>query len=128
MAFRYYIAAGWVLLWVRRAFSPSLSLFGNVGLCSKGFMLTMDIAGTYLEIKLLYTGSMTPGEICYKVCWLATTDSFIADSPENLLPPLKIILLMTHTTKVKLPWSHWEVYWLTFLWRRGAVFHCQEGS
>jgi hypothetical protein len=34
---------------------------------------------------------------------------------------------MTHTTTVILPWSHWEVYLLTFLWRRGAVFIIKEG-
>ena len=28
---------------------------------------------------------MTPGEICYKVYWLATINPFIAESPENLL-------------------------------------------
>ncbi len=33
---------------------------------------------------------------------------------------------MTHTTTVILPWSHWEVYLLTFLWRRGAVFMVKE--
>ncbi len=77
-------------------------------------MLAIDIAGTYLEITLLYTGSMTPGEICYKVCWLATTDPCVADSPENLLSPLKRLILMTHATKVMLPWSHWEVYCLPF--------------
>ncbi len=60
--------------WVRSALSPSLSLFGNAGLSSKGFMLAIDTAGTYPEIQLLYTGSMTPGEICYKVYWLATID------------------------------------------------------
>jgi hypothetical protein len=34
---------------------------------------------------------------------------------------------MTHTTTVILPWSHWGVYSLTFLWRRGAVFMVKEG-
>ncbi len=34
---------------------------------------------------------------------------------------------MTHTTAVILPWSHWEVYSLTFLWRSGAVFMVKEG-
>jgi hypothetical protein len=29
---------------------------------------------------------------------------------------------MTHTMTVILPWLNWEVYSLTFLWRRGAVF------
>ncbi len=33
---------------------------------------------------------------------------------------------MTHTTNVILPWSHWEVYSLAFLWRRGAVFMVKE--
>ncbi len=34
---------------------------------------------------------------------------------------------MTHTTTVILPWSYWEVYSLTFVWRRGAVFMVKEG-
>jgi hypothetical protein len=34
---------------------------------------------------------------------------------------------MTHTTIMILPWSHWEVYSLTFLWRREAVFMVEEG-
>jgi hypothetical protein len=66
-------------------------------------MLAIDTAGTYPEIQLLYTGSMTPGEICYKVYWLAMIDPCIADSPENLLSPLKRLILMTYTTKVVLP-------------------------
>jgi hypothetical protein len=66
-------------------------------------MLAIATAGTYPEIQLLYTGSMTPGEICYKVCWLATIDPCIADSPENLLSILKRLVLMTYTTKVILP-------------------------
>jgi hypothetical protein len=49
-------------------------------------MLAIDTASTYPEIQLQYTGSMTPGEICYKVYWLATIDPCIADFPENLLP------------------------------------------
>ncbi len=32
---------------------------------------------------------------------------------------------MTYTTKVILPQSHWEVYWLAFLCKRGAVFLTQ---
>jgi hypothetical protein len=52
-------------------------------------MLTIDTAGTYPEIQLLYTGSMTTGEICYKVSWLATIDPCVADSPENLLSLVK---------------------------------------
>jgi hypothetical protein len=51
----------------------------------------------------LYTGSMTPGEICYKVYWLATIDPCVADSPENLLSPSKRLILITYTTKVILP-------------------------
>jgi hypothetical protein len=66
-------------------------------------MLAINTAGTYPEIQLLYTGSMTPGEICYKVYWLETIDPCIADSPENLLSPLKRLILMTYTTKVILP-------------------------
>jgi hypothetical protein len=49
---------------------------------------------------LMYTGSMTPGEICYKVYWLATIDPCIADSPENLLSLLTRLILMTNTTKM----------------------------
>jgi hypothetical protein len=90
-------------------------------------MLAIDTAGTYLEIQLLYTGSMTPGEICYKIYWLTTTDPCVADSPDNLLSPLKRFILMTRITKVILPWSHWEVNWLAFVWRSGAAFHCQGG-
>jgi hypothetical protein len=41
-----------VLLWVRGALSPSLSLFGNTGLLSKGFMLAINTAGTYPEIQI----------------------------------------------------------------------------
>jgi hypothetical protein len=91
-------------------------------------MLAIDIAGTYLEIQLLYTGFMIPDEICYKVYRLMTTDPCIADSSENLLSPLKRFILMMHTTKVISPWSHWEAYWLVFLWRRGAACNCQGGS
>jgi hypothetical protein len=41
-------------------------------------MLAIDTAGTYFEIQLLYTGSMTPGgEIRYKVYWLAMNDPCI---------------------------------------------------
>ncbi len=69
-------------------------------------MLAIDTAETYLEIQLWYTGSMTPGEICYKVYWLATTDPSVADSPENLLSLLKRFILMAHITKVILPRSH----------------------
>ncbi len=82
-----------MLSWVRRVLSPSLSLIGNVGLGPKGFMLAINTAGTYPEIQLMYTGSMTPGEICYKVYWLAMIDPCIADSPENLLSPLKRLSL-----------------------------------
>jgi hypothetical protein len=32
---------------------------------------------------------MTPGEICYKVYWLAMIDPCVADYPENLLSPLE---------------------------------------
>jgi hypothetical protein len=47
---------------------------------------------------------MTPGEICYKVCWLATTDPCLAGSPENpLLSPLKRLILMIHIMKVYYP-------------------------
>jgi hypothetical protein len=73
-------------------------------------MLAIDRAGTYPEIQLLFTGSMTPGEICYKVYWLATIDPCVDDSPENLLSPFERLIITTYTTKVILPWSYWEVY------------------
>jgi hypothetical protein len=66
-------------------------------------MFAFDTADTYPEIQLLYTGSMTPGEIYYKVFWLAMIDLCIADSQENLLSLLKRLTLMTSTTKVILP-------------------------
>jgi hypothetical protein len=66
-------------------------------------MLAIDTAGIYPEIQLLYTGSNTPGEICYKVSWLATIDTCVADCPENLLFLLKRLILMTNITKVILP-------------------------
>jgi hypothetical protein len=52
-------------------------------------MLAIDTVSTYPEIQLLYTGLMTPGEICYRVSWLATIDPCVADFPENLLCPFK---------------------------------------
>ncbi len=103
MAVRYYIDAGWVLSWVKSALSPSLSSFGNAGLLCKGFMLAIDTAGTYPEIQLLYTGSMTPGEICYKVSWDEMINPCIADSPENLPSLLKRLALMMSTTNGILP-------------------------
>ncbi len=66
-------------------------------------MLAIDTAGTYPEIQLLYTGSMTPGENCYKVSWLATIDPCVADSPESLLSFLKRLILVTNIMKVILP-------------------------
>ncbi len=56
-------------------------------------MLAIDMVGIYPEIQFLYTGLMTPGEVCYKVYWLATTDPCIANSPENLLSPLTLSCL-----------------------------------
>ncbi len=59
---------------------------GIVGPSLKGFMLAIDIASTYGPMdSLMYTGLMTSGEICNKVCQLATTDPCLADPPENLL-------------------------------------------
>jgi hypothetical protein len=78
-------------------------------------LLLTQQAPTYPEIQLLYTGSITLGEICYKVYWLATIDPCIDYSPENLLSLSKRLILMTYTTKVILPWSHVEVHWLAFL-------------
>ncbi len=66
-------------------------------------MHAIDTAGTYPEIQLLYPGSMTPDEICYKVSWLATINPCVADSPENLLSLLKRLSLMAFTTNVILP-------------------------
>ncbi len=66
-------------------------------------MLAIDTVGTYPEIQLLYTGSMTPGKICYNVSWLVTIDPCAADSPENLLSLLKRLTLMTSTMEVILP-------------------------
>jgi hypothetical protein len=91
-------------------------------------MLAINTASTYPEIQLLYIGSMTPDEICYKVYWLAMIDPCVADSPENLLSPLKRLVLIAYTTKVILAQSYWEVYLLAFLCRRGAVFRCQGRS
>ncbi len=69
---------------------------------------------------------MTPGEIWYKVCRLATNDPCFADFPETLLSLLQQLILMMHTTAMILPWSHWEVYLLTYLRRRGAVFFVKD--
>ncbi len=55
------------------------------------------------------------------------TDPCFANSPKNLLSLLQRIILMTHTTSVILLWSHWKVYSLTFLWRKGAIFIVEEG-
>jgi hypothetical protein len=52
-------------------------------------MLAINTAGIYPEIRLIYTGSMTPDEICYKDYWLAMINPCIADCPENLLSLLK---------------------------------------
>jgi hypothetical protein len=41
-------------------------------------MPAIDTAGIYPEIQSMYTGSMTPGEICYKVYWLVTIDPCVA--------------------------------------------------
>jgi hypothetical protein len=49
-------------------------------------MHAIDTAGTHPEIRLLYTGLMTPGKIFCKVYQLATIDPCVADIPENLLP------------------------------------------
>jgi hypothetical protein len=66
-------------------------------------MLAIDTASTYPEIQLLYTGSMTPGEICNKVYWLAMINPCIADSQENVLSPIMRLILMMYTKKVILP-------------------------
>ncbi len=85
-------------------------------------MLAIDTASTYPEIQLLYTGLMTPGKICYKVYQIATMSLGLLILQRISCTPLKRFIRMTYTTKVILPESHWEVYWLAFLCKRGAVF------
>jgi hypothetical protein len=65
-------------------------------------MLTIDTAGTYPEIQLLYTGLMTPGKICYKVYQLAKIDTCFFILQESHAPSKRLIL-MTYTTNVILP-------------------------
>ncbi len=50
---------------------------------------------------------LVPSEIFYEVYWFGTIDPCAADFPENLLSPLKRLILMTSTTTVILPQSHW---------------------
>ncbi len=97
-----------MLLWVGGAPSPCLFPIGTVGLC--------------LKVSCSQSTELTPRIFfcCYKVCWLVTTDPCLADHPRNLLSLVQRLILMTHTTTVILPWSHWEVYLFTFLQRRGA--------
>jgi hypothetical protein len=84
-------------------------------------MLAIDTAGTYPEIQLLYTGLMTPGKNYYKVYQLATIDPYIADFPENLLPLLKRLILMTyHEGNITLVTLGSVL--ACFLCKRGAVF------
>jgi hypothetical protein len=82
---------------------PSDSRSMRVG-CSCGSEEPLVLVYPYLEmldsdlkvsclLLIQHTGSMIPGEICYKVYWLATIDPCIADSPENLLSPLKRLSL-----------------------------------
>jgi hypothetical protein len=66
-------------------------------------MLPINTSGIYAEIQSMYNGSMVPGEICYKVYWLATINPCVAGSPEKLLSLLKRLILMTFTMKVILP-------------------------
>jgi hypothetical protein len=66
-------------------------------------MIAINTAGIYPEIQSMYTGSMTPDEICYKVYWLATINPCIADSPENLIFHLEILILMTYAMELILP-------------------------
>jgi hypothetical protein len=81
--------------WVRSALSPSLLLFRNAGLWSKGFMLPIDTAGTP-KIQWLYTVSMTPGEILLQ-SWLILA-LLIIQRISYL--SFKRLILMTYTTKV----------------------------
>ncbi len=90
-------------------------------------MLAINIAGTYPEIQLLYTGIMTPDAICLKVCWLAATDPCIADSPENFLSPLKRFILMKHTTKVILPGHIGKCTGLLFCGEKKLFFIVKAG-
>ncbi len=90
-------------------------------------MLAINIAGTYPEIQLLYTGSMTPGEICYKVYWLATIDPCVTDTPENLLSHLKRLILMTYTTKVIYPSHIGKCTGLLFCVEEELFFIVKEG-
>ena len=99
----------------------------TVGKLRSGSFLFLPKPFQELSCSLLYTGLLIPGEICYEVCRLASTNSCFANSPENLLSLLQRLILMTHTTTVILPWSHLEVFSLTFLWRRGAVFIVEGG-
>jgi hypothetical protein len=66
-------------------------------------MLAINTAGIYPEIQSMYTGSMTPGDICYKVYWVAMINPCIANPPENLLSLLKRLILVTYTMEVILP-------------------------
>ncbi len=124
IAFRYYIAEGWVLSWVWRAPSPCLFLLGMIGLSLKGFMLAIDIASTYGFLcctpdrwSLVKSATRSAG-----LQWLILALLILP----RISCPQKLIL-MTHTTTVILPWSDWEVYLLTFWLRRGAVFMVKEG-
>jgi hypothetical protein len=89
--------------------------------CSRGSEVPLVLVSPYLEMldsdlqvscslltqqaptQRFNYGTLAPGEICYKVYWLATIDPCIADSPENLLFLLKKLILMTNITKVMLP-------------------------
>ncbi len=65
-----------------------LFLNRNSWTTTEGVMLAIDIASSK-RFFLMYTRSIIPGEICYKVCQLAMNDSCLADSPENLMSLLQ---------------------------------------
>ncbi len=121
MALRYWIDAGWVLLWVRRA----LSLVSPY----------LEMLDSDLKVSCLLLTQQAPTLRFNFVHWindlwwnllqglLACNDwSLHCWFSRESLTSFKRLILMTYTTKVILPWLHWEVYWLAFLWRRGAVF------
>ncbi len=116
-----------MLLRVGRAPSPCFfPCLGVVGLCVKGVMLAIDIASTY---RFLYVVHWITDRWWNLLQGLLACNNWLcfADFTKNLLSLLQRLILMTHTTTVILPWSHWEVYLLTFLQRRGAVFIVEEG-
>ncbi len=85
-------------------------------------MLAIDTASTCLEIQLLYTGLITPGEICYKVYQLAMIEPCFADSPENLLHPFKETYPYDVYHESDIILVTLGIVLACFLCKRGAVF------